>query len=117
MTHSDQTPFSQQIAHLSRGMLDAELTEELAELIKAIIQHGKKGSITLTLNIKPELAQGEVVNVTVSPDVKTTKPSPERLSSRMYPTYDGDLLRNDPNQGELDLREIDTTPRHEAKEL
>lgn len=113
----EQTPFSQQIAHMSKGSLDSELTEELAELVKSISLHRKKGSITLTLNIKPEVVQGEVTNVTITPEVKSKRPSPTRLSARMYPTYEGDLLRNDPDQGELELREIEPKEQGEAKEL
>ena len=102
------TPFSQQIAHLSKGTLDAELTEALGDLVKAINDHGKKGSITLTLTLKPESVHGEVKMITVSPDVKVSSPQPQRMSSRMWPTYDGDLLRDDPDQGTLDLKSINT---------
>lgn len=38
------TPFSQQLAYINKGTLDAELTEALAEVIKAVRETGKKGS-------------------------------------------------------------------------
>lgn len=44
------TPFSQQLAYINKGTLDAELTEALAEVIKAVRETGKKGAVTLTLN-------------------------------------------------------------------
>ncbi len=112
------TPFSQQIAHLAKGTLDAELTQVLTELVKAINDHRKKGSISVTLSLKPEVVHGEVTMITVSPDVKVSSPQPQRMSSRMWPTFDGDLLRNDPDQVELDLKEVDTLqPTGAAKEL
>ena len=111
------TPFSQQISHMAKGTLDAELTSELTKLVKSINDHGKKGSITLTLNLKPEVVNGEVTMINITPDVKTSKPQPQRMSSRMWPTYDGDLLRNDPDQAELDLKAVNTQPQGEAKEL
>ena len=111
------TAFSQQIAHLAKGTLDAELTQALTDLVKAINDHGKKGSITLTLSLKPEVQNGEVKMISIKPDVKVSSPQPQRLSSIMWPTYDGDLLRNDPEQGTLDLKEVDTEQTREAKEL
>lgn len=44
------TPFSQQLAYINKGTLDAELTEALAEVIKAVRETGKKGAVTLTLH-------------------------------------------------------------------
>lgn len=35
------TPFSQQLAYINKGTLDAELTEALAEVIKAVRETGK----------------------------------------------------------------------------
>jgi len=117
MDQPTNTPFSQQISHLSKGTLDAELTATLTDLVKAINDHGKKGSITLTLNLKPEVQNGEVKMISIKPDVKVSSPQPQRLSSIMFPTYDGDLLRNDPDQAQLDLKTVDTQPKEEAKEL
>lgn len=111
------TAFSQQIAHLAKGTLDAELTTSLADLVKAINDHGKKGSISLTLSLKPEVQNGEVKMISIKADVKVSSPQPQRIGSIFWPTYDGDLLRNDPEQGTLDLKEVDTEPTREAKEL
>lgn len=36
------TPFSQQLAYINKGTLDAELTEALAEVIKAVRETGKR---------------------------------------------------------------------------
>lgn len=34
--NKNATPFSQQLAYINKGTLDAELTEALAEVIKAV---------------------------------------------------------------------------------
>ncbi len=102
----ENTPFSQQIAHLSKGTLDLELTETLSNLVKAINEHAKKGSITLTLSLKPEVIKGEVKMLKISAEVKVSTPQPQRITSHLYPTYEGDLLRLDPDQGQLDLKEV-----------
>lgn len=104
----DQTPFSEQLKHLAKGTLDAELTETLAELVRDINLHGKKGSLTLKLDLKPEVAGGEVRVIAILPSVSVTVPQPQRIASHLWPTFDGDLLRQDPDQPELDLRQVDT---------
>ena len=38
-----KTPFSQQLAHLAKGSVDAALTDDLAELVKAINDARKGG--------------------------------------------------------------------------
>lgn len=35
------TPFSQQLAYINKGTLDAELTEALAEVTKAVMETNK----------------------------------------------------------------------------
>lgn len=117
MPEETQTPFSQQIAHMAKGTLDLELTTELAALVTSIMNHRKKGTLTLTLDLKPELnSAAEVTMVVITPKVQSKHPQPGRISSRMWPTRDGDLLRHDPDQSELDLKTVDTTTG-EIKEL
>jgi hypothetical protein len=116
-SNDSKTAFSQQIANLAKGTLDAELTEALSDLVKAINDHGKKGSISLTLSLKPEVQHGEVKMIAIKADVKVSSPQPQRLSSIMWPTYDGDLLRDDPEQAQLDLKQVETQPKEEAKQL
>ncbi|HEJ7994959.1 TPA: hypothetical protein SMI16_000365 [Serratia liquefaciens] len=48
MSENKSTPFSQQLAYINRGALDAELTEALAEVIKQVRETGKKGVMTPT---------------------------------------------------------------------
>ncbi|MCA7012491.1 hypothetical protein LF934_07505 [Dickeya dadantii] len=106
MSENKQTPFSQQIAYINRGTLDAELTESLAELIKSVRETGKKGTITLTLNVSMLNTRDENA-VKVTPAVKTSKPELGQADTIMFSTADGDLLRDDPDQIKLPLTVID----------
>lgn len=101
--------FSQQISYLNRGALDSECSEALAELIKAVRDTGKKGSITLTLNCSMLNTRDENA-LRISADVKTSIPKLDRAETIMFSTADGDLLRDDPKQVQMDLRVIDTQP-------
>ncbi|VEA68510.1 Uncharacterised protein [Serratia rubidaea] len=103
------TPFSQQLAYINKGTLDGELTEALAKVIKAVRETGKKGSVTLTLNCQMLNTRDENT-MKVTPNVKLSIPELERADTIMFSTADGDLLRDDPSQVQMDLRVIDTSP-------
>ena len=108
-----RTPFSQQLAHMAKGSLDDTLTDELAELVKAINDTRQSGTITLKLELKPKVAaNGEVIMIDVKPDYTVKPPAMPLLGATMYPTADGDLLRSDPDQAQLDLKQV---PGEEAK--
>lgn len=103
------TPFSQQLGHLGRGTLDFELTEKLAQLIRAVRETGKKGSITLKLDVAKLNGRDENA-VKIVPAIKLTTPELAPYESVMYSTADGDLLRDDPRQQKLELREVPRAP-------
>lgn len=114
----NNTMFSQQIAHLAKGSTDMELTEALTSLVKSINDHQKKGTITLTLTLKPKVHHGEVKWISIQPKISVTEPDPDRMSSVFFPTHSGDLLRDDPEQGEMDLKEVKVdTDTGEIREL
>lgn len=97
---SDQMSFSQHLAQLGKGMVDAELSEELVELVKAVRETRKKGTLTLRLSMKIEDGTEDMVRVAVE-TLKTNKPEPARPAGIFWSTYDGDLLRQDPAQQDL----------------
>lgn len=99
------TQFSQQVAYLGKGSLDSELTEALADVVRAVRETGKAGTLTLRLKVSKLNARDENA-VKLTPEVSTKRPKLAPYESVMFSTYDGDLLRNDPNQQQLDLREV-----------
>ncbi|AYH09390.1 hypothetical protein C5E24_06645 [Pectobacterium parmentieri] len=104
------TNFSQQIAYINKGTLDAELTETLAMIIQAVQETRKKGSVTLTLNV--EMLNSRTDNqMKVTPDVKFNKPKLELADTIMFSTADGDLLRDDPDQIKMDLKVIEASAK------
>jgi hypothetical protein len=99
------TPFAQTLAFLSRGSLDGELAEALAEVVKRVRETGKAGELTLKLKVSM-LNQRDEDAVKVTPAVSTKLPKLASFETVMFSTYDGDLLRNDPRQQSLDLKEV-----------
>lgn len=101
------TKFSQHVAYINKGSLDDELTEVLAEVIKAVRETGKKGSVTLILNCSMLNVRDEDV-MKITPDVKFNVPKLALADTIMFSTSDGDLLRDDPDQIKMDLQVIES---------
>jgi hypothetical protein len=110
MSEPITTPFSQQLAYLSRGSLDAELTEALAEVVKRVRETGKAGTLTLKLRVSMLNARDENA-VKVTPAVSKKLPELAPFETILFSTFDGDLLRDDPRQRRLELKEVPTPER------
>lgn len=97
-------PFAAVLQEQRQGGLHSELSEQLAELVAAVAAHGKAGSLTVTLNVKPAEMPGAIV---VSDDVKSKVPQPDKPASLFYSDDHGNLSRRDPRQPELPLRKVE----------
>jgi hypothetical protein len=91
------------------GATHAELTEALQALTGAVVEERKGGKLTLTITVKP-LAKGD--GLEVSCDVKLAAPAPVPGVSIFYPTPGNDLVRQDPRQQAMDLKEIGPAEAH-----
>lgn len=99
------TNYNELIAYLNRGDLNAELSSELAELVKMVRLTGKQGTINLKLKVAMANKRDEDT-MTITPQITTSLPQLDQATAIMFSTADGDLLKNDPKQHELDLKEI-----------
>ena len=84
------------ITDLDYGQVHQELSRELSELIAAVEEHGKAGSMTLTINVRPE---GQMALVQVASSVKA--PKKPYNASMFYYGESGSLHREDPRQMSL----------------
>ncbi|CAI1133734.1 Uncharacterised protein [Serratia fonticola] len=109
MSENKVTSFSQHLSYINKGTLDSELSEELARVIKAVRETGKKGAITLVLTCSMLNTRDENT-MKITPTVKTSIPELGRAETIMFSTADGDLMRDDPSQVQMDLKVIDTQP-------
>lgn len=94
-------PFSTFLIEQRNGALAAELGEHLNELVEAVTETGKEGSLTVVVKIKPE---GNML--LVSDDVRVKLPVIKRSASVFYADADSNLTRKDPRQPELPLAEV-----------
>jgi hypothetical protein len=110
--------FHETIVQINNGATVAEMSEALQQVVAAVRQTGKSGSITLTLKVAPA-AKNSTDVLMVESQVKTKLPEPERGMTIFYATDQNTLVRNDPKQQRLPLRavDIDTPQRGDLKEV
>jgi hypothetical protein len=96
---------------LRRGQFIDELTGELGQLVDAVRSTGRKG--TLTIQIDVALAsKGDDTTLNVTDTIKLKLPQAGGGQTIMYATADGALTRRDPRQLDIDgLRTVETKER------
>ena len=90
-------PFSAFLTTHNKGLLNLELTEKMAELVKAVTEHGKPGKLTLTLDVRPWVPNsGKVLDdvLIITDEITVKAPREARASSLWYPDEDGGVHRN-----------------------
>jgi hypothetical protein len=101
---AQRKPFAQFLQEARKGGLHTELSDELADLVHACVETGKKGKLALTVTVVP--AKDEDGTVQITDDVKVTVPKPDARPSVFFADDHGNLSRTNPRQPELPLREV-----------
>lgn len=96
-------PFAAWLNEQRKGALHAELSESLAELAAAVVEHGKSGSLQLKISVAPNK---DGLSVTVADEVVVKAPQPDRGAFLWFADDRGNLTRSNPNQLDLPLREV-----------
>lgn len=87
-----------------RGDCLADMSAALREVNKAVKQTGKAASLTLKIRVSPMGSTKSAVEV--SDEIKTSLPKMPQGTSLFFAGVDGALLKDDPNQQHLDLRQV-----------
>jgi len=96
--------FTDTIRDLRRGALAAELTDALAQLVNAVDNTGKPGTLTLQISVKRASATAGTFVVTDKVTLKA--PSADSNDSLLFGTPEGSLITQDPRQQQLDLKTV-----------
>lgn len=84
----------------------SEASEKLQDLVNAVRQEGRAGTLTLTVQVKP---QKRTVQVTTN--VKVSAPQPVSDPAVWFVDKAGNLTRRDPDQPELPgIRQVPPMP-------
>lgn len=92
---------------IRRGRPVEEATAALADVVRAVDETGKAGSVTITLHVKPAKHGGP--EKTLLCEVKSKKPIADIAPAIFFSDDDGDLHRVDPRQEEMPLGEVPMT--------
>lgn len=91
------------LTDIDSGEVHRHASEELAAVVAAVKETHKVGTLTLTINVKPE---GDMM--IVRGEIKSKIPKAATNSSMFYATDDGELRRDDPRQ--LPLKNVPKAP-------
>lgn len=106
---SNSRPFMDFLREHRNGATHDDLSDKLQELVAAVIEEGKAGTLTLTVKVKP---LGKSDGLEVSAETKLAAPKPTPGVSIFFPTPENNLVRQDPRQQSLELREITPATAH-----
>lgn len=106
-------PFADWLVEQRHGLLHAELTEALNELVAAVNEHAKGGELVLRVKVKPATKASHGA-VAVADDVTIKKPVGDRAEALFFVDRHSNLSRENPQQPRLPLRDVNDTKEHTA---
>lgn len=92
-------PFSNWLREVQTGRTHDELSEKLHELIAAVVETGRKGSLAVKFTIAPMKNSTHIL--VVDDQVALSLPAYDRETTVFFPDKHGNLSRKDPNQLEI----------------
>lgn len=102
MDHIEGKPFTDVLGELEGGYFLREMTAKLYEVVRAARETRKAGEIKLAIKVSPT-GRG---SVELDAKIDAKVPEHDRPTTTFFLTPDGTLMRNDPNQPRLPLREV-----------
>lgn len=100
--------FLEVVSKVDGGGLAKALDEEQKEVIEAVQDSNKKGSIKLELKFDPNGSN----QLQVETKIKTKKPRRDRPATFFYTDQDHRVYRKDPTQLEMDLQQLPEEQRN-----
>ena len=101
-------PITHVIAEYNLGKFADECSAELNQLVGECTATGKKGELTIKSKLAPAKSADRALLVTMEAVVKT--PEFSSPAEYAYVNKDNDLVRDNPAQQRLELREVTRTP-------
>lgn len=105
-------PFAEWLHEQRNGHAAVELSEAFNELIEAVAEFGKSGSLVFTVKVTPA-GRGDVVSVMVSDTITIKAPEGDRPETVFFVDPAHNLTRQNPMSPQLPLREV---PRDDEDE-
>lgn len=109
--------FAAFLQDLRDGRAHSELSAGLAELLAAVKDTGKGGTLTLKVKVKPGARGKDVDKVIITDTVTVDAPKPERGEDFFWVTEENELSRKHPRQQSLELRDPQASQPVQLKEV
>lgn len=97
-------------AHLN-GRTAEELSTEFHDLLEAVRAHGKKGQMTITIVVDPPANGVESAPMPIGVESAVKAPKPTPVKSLYFLDGDGNPVREDPRQMQIDFRPAPAAPK------
>lgn len=95
--------------HLN-GRTAEELSTEFHQLLEAVRAHGKKGSLTITIIVEPPASGVDSAPMPIGVESAVKAPKPTAPKSLYFLDNDGNPVREDPRQMQIDFRPAPAAP-------
>ncbi|MCB8880097.1 hypothetical protein ACELLULO517_07610 [Acidisoma cellulosilytica] len=105
-------PITDLLREHRNGVTLDEMSDALQELVAAVTEEGKGGKLTVTITVKPMGRDSGALEVAC--DIKAAPPKKTPGTSVFFPTPENNLVRQDPRQQSLELREISVATAHKG---
>lgn len=92
-------PFTDILRDYRKGKAVDQITTALSELVRAVDETHKGGTLSIKITVKPEADGGNQKTMSIAVDMK--KPLPSIPDAIFFSDDEGDLHRSDPNQQEM----------------
>lgn len=96
---TEQRPFASVLLDLNKGKTHAQLGDELRDVVAAVVETGKAGSLTLRLDVKA--LSGNDEGITITARVGSKVPVFDSPASVFFVDAEHNLNRNPINQTNL----------------
>lgn len=100
-------PFATTLNEVDEGRAHTRISDQFADLVAAVRETGKAGTITITVKVAP-ISKGTADAFMVSAGAVVKAPKQDTPASIFFPTKDGNLSRNDARQPQLPMRVVGT---------
>ncbi len=101
---ANSRPFMDFLREHRGGVTHDELSDALQDLVSSVATEQRGGKLTITFTVSPAAAGGAAVRV--SDVIKVSPPSSKKAESIFFITPENNLVRQDPRQHEMVLRDV-----------
>lgn len=104
-------PFNDFLREHRGGVSHDELSDALQELVAGVVAEGKGGTLTFKISVKPA---GKTGGLEVTDEIKVSPPKETKSATIFFASPENNLVRQDPRQASLELREIKPALAHQG---